>query len=395
MNQINNLPPDIKKDIETISSISAITQILDVVCRTTGMGFAAIARVTSDRWVACAVKDDIQFGLRPGDELNLETTICNEIKINRKAVVIDHVAEDEKYSSHHTPLLYGFQSYISVPIYLKDGAFFGTLCSIDPRPANLKNTGMLEMFNLFSDLVSYHISTAQELLVTQQDLQEEKKTAGLREQFIAVLGHDLRNPVNAIANSAQALQSMPLEPMAKKFVGIIRNSTFRMNGLIENILDFARGRLGGGIQLNPTSDAPVESALTHVIAELQVVYPNKKIDTRFHFSEPVNCDTRQIAQLFSNLLGNAITHGDKDSPVLVQAISNSKGFSLSVCNGGKPLTPEALQHIFEPFYRADNQPGKDGLGLGLYIASEIARAHGGRLQVASTETETCFTFLLP
>ena len=172
---MNHLPPDIQKDVETISGISAVTQILDVVCRTTGMGFASVVRVTNERWVACAVKDDIQFGLLPGGELKLETTLCHEVNMNRKPVVIDHVAEDEEYACHHTPAMYGFQNYISVPIYLKNGSFFGTLCSIDPRPANLKNSRALEMFTLFSDLISYHISTAQELQTVQQNLMNEKK----------------------------------------------------------------------------------------------------------------------------------------------------------------------------------------------------------------------------
>ena len=113
-------------DVEAVSSIDAVPSILEVICRTTGMGFAAVARVTSDRWIACAVRDEIQFGLKPGGELKVETTICHEIRQNHQAVVIDHVAEDELYAHHHTPAMYGIQSYISMPIMLKDGSFFGT-----------------------------------------------------------------------------------------------------------------------------------------------------------------------------------------------------------------------------------------------------------------------------
>lgn len=121
-------------DVVAVESIAAVPTILDVVCQTTGMGFAAIARVTDDRWVACAVKDDIAFGLEPGGELSLETTICHEIRQSGTAVVIDHVAEDPAFCGHHTPARYGFQSYISMPIVLPDGTFFGTLCAIDPSP---------------------------------------------------------------------------------------------------------------------------------------------------------------------------------------------------------------------------------------------------------------------
>ena len=125
----------IKKDVERIGRIAVIPTLLEVVAQTTGMGFAAVARVTRDRWIACGVKDDINFGLRPGDELKIETTICNEIRDSGRAVIIDDVSEDEAFCDHHTPKMYGFKSYISMPIFLQDGAFFGTLCAIDPRPA--------------------------------------------------------------------------------------------------------------------------------------------------------------------------------------------------------------------------------------------------------------------
>ena len=129
---------DLDADIAAVSRIEAVPTILDVVCRTTGMGFAAVARVTEDRWIACSVRDEIAFGLQPGGELKVETTICHEVRDSREAVIINNVAEDPFYASHPTPALYGFQSYISMPIIMPDGRFFGTLCAIDPRPARLR-----------------------------------------------------------------------------------------------------------------------------------------------------------------------------------------------------------------------------------------------------------------
>ena len=123
-----------QQDIDDIAQIPIVSRLLDVVCQTTGMGFAAIARVTEDNWITCSVRDDINFGLKPGDELEIKTTICDEIRMHQKSVVIDHVATDPNFSQHHTPLMYGFQSYISMPIIRKNGSFFGTLCAIDPKP---------------------------------------------------------------------------------------------------------------------------------------------------------------------------------------------------------------------------------------------------------------------
>ena len=117
------------------------------------MGFAAVARVTASRWVTCQTVDKISFGLAPGDELDVESTLCHEVRLSNTEIVIDDVANDPVYCTHHTPATYGIQSYISVPIYKKDGTFFGTLCAIDPEPRKLKDLHILEMFRLFASLI--------------------------------------------------------------------------------------------------------------------------------------------------------------------------------------------------------------------------------------------------
>src|SRR6202142_927785 len=118
LSSVSNFDAALTADITAISQIDAVASILEIVCRTTGMGFAAVARVTQERWIACAVRDEIAFGLLPGGELPVKTTICDEIRASGQIVVIENVAEDNLFSGHPTPKLYGFQSYISVPINL-------------------------------------------------------------------------------------------------------------------------------------------------------------------------------------------------------------------------------------------------------------------------------------
>jgi signal transduction histidine kinase len=195
-------------DIAAVQRIAAVPRILEVVCRSTGMGFAAVARVTDDRWVCCAVRDEIAFGLAPGGELEVETTICHEIRQSGEAVVIDTV------------------------------------------------------------------------------------------------------------------------------------------------------------------------------------------EAKFALTEPVNCGSGRIAQLFSNLLGNALTHGSAANPVRVRTQTRDDAFELSLANSGDPIPPAAMERLFQPFYRVAIERSL-GLGLGLYIASEIARAHGGTLGVDSSRDETRFTFRMP
>ena len=385
---------DFRADIDAISAIDAVPTILNVVCRVTGMGFAAVARVTEERWICCAVQDEIQFGLKPGGELKVETTICHEIRQSREAVVIDHVAEDQLYCQHHTPTMYGFQSYISMPIFLKDGRFFGTLCAIDPRPHRLKNPETIGMFKLFAELIAFHLDASERLAWSEASLLGERKTSELREQFIAVLGHDLRNPLASIDAGTRLLQKTPLNEKALTILQMMQASVVRMSGLINNVMDFARGRLGGGLNLDRRYEA-LGPVLDQVVAEFRMSQPDRAIETEFSLAEPVNCDRSRIAQLASNLIGNALLYGKAGAPVRVQAAIRDGAFTLSVSNSGEPISPVALNRLFLPFSRGDVLPNQQGLGLGLYIASEIARAHGGAIEVTSTAAETRFTFRMP
>ena len=128
----------------------AIRAVLNDVCRITGMGFAAVARVTDERWIACQILDRIEFGLNPGDELDIKTTICNEIRQSGQCVVIDHVDSDIVWQTHHTPMFYGFKSYVSFPVVLADGTFYGTLCAIDPERRTVSGAAVIDAMEKLS-----------------------------------------------------------------------------------------------------------------------------------------------------------------------------------------------------------------------------------------------------
>jgi sigma-B regulation protein RsbU (phosphoserine phosphatase) len=159
-------------------------------------------------------------------------------------------------------------------------------------------------------------------------------------------------------------------------------------------MDFARGRLGNGIALNRSLQS-LEPVLSQVIAELRASSPERPIETAFDLTRPIDCDGGRVAQLFSNLLGNAFAHGTAAQPIRVHAATQDGEFELSVANSGEPIPAEAMDRLFQPFYRVSGQDSQQGLGLGLYIASEIARAHGGTIDVTSSPQETRFTFRMP
>ncbi|RFZ90076.1 GAF domain-containing protein [Mucilaginibacter conchicola] len=385
---------DFSADVAAVQRIPVIDELLSIICRTTGMGFAAVARVTEDRWIACATHDEVNFGLEPGGELKVDTTICHEIRQHRDAVAFDSVLNDPRYADHHTPKIYGLKSYISVPLFLKNGHFFGTLCAIDPQSHRVNNPETLGMFRFYAELIAFHLDAIDRLERSEARLAEERQIAELREQFIAILGHDLRNPVGAINNVAQLMLRMPLDDRMRRLAHILRDSSFRMRELIENVLDFARGKLGEGIILD-RQDVSLDEPIRLIISELELSWPERKVELELQNDLMVTVDVKRIMQLFSNLLSNALTHGAKDQPVVVSAKVDDKQFSLSVCNAGQPIPEVLLKNLFQPFSRGKIKPGQQGLGLGLFIAAEIAKAHSGELAVSSNDEATCFTLTIP
>ena len=154
-----------------------------------------------------------------------------------------------------------------------------------------------------------------------------------------------------------------------------------MAGLIENVLDFARGRLGGGFVTTRDNEMPLTPVLLQVIDELRSVHPEREVAVDIDLQEPVTCDRQRIGQLLSNLLGNAFVYGTENTPIHVRARAEDGELELSVYNAGEDIEPSALERLFQPFFRGKVRGSREGLGLGLYICSEIAKAHGGTLDV--------------
>jgi sigma-B regulation protein RsbU (phosphoserine phosphatase) len=230
---------------------------------------------------------------------------------------------------------------------------------------------------------------------TQESLRKEREVAQLREQFIAVLGHDLRNPLAALLGGMTMLLRQPQNERSTTVLAMMQKSTARMATLIDNVMDFARSRLGGGIALDRSSDESVEITLKQVVDEFRFIAPERAFETNFAITEPVSFDKARIAQLVSNLLGNALTHGAAETPISVRATTEAGMLEISVANAGEPISEKAMERLFQPFFRGEVRHSQQGLGLGLHIASEIAMAHDGVLTVKSSTQETRFVFRMP
>ena len=382
----------IAEDIASIQAISSVPTILEVVAAITGLRFVCIARVTEDAWTTCAVLDRLGFGLNVGDGLDVATTLCERVRDTRKPVVIDHVSTDEVFRDHHTPRIYGFQSYISVPVLRPDSSYFGTLCALDPLPANLSGKGTVDTLMLFAELISKNLETQRQLTESENALLDERGTAELREQFIAVLGHDVRTPLASILLGTEIMQSEALSPRGADVLMRMRRSAMRISGLVSDVMDFTRGRMGRGIALELANETALPQLFEQVVSELRGEFPERAIELDMKLPRSVYCDGKRLQQMLSNLVKNALVHGDPLQPIVVRAALEDQHFTLCVINGGPQIPQATLAQLFKPFWRAQDRRPNEGLGLGLFIAAQIAQSHGGSLDVESGAQQTCFTF---
>lgn len=383
-------------DVEAVNRISAVPTILELMVSLTGMRFATVARVTDETWTACAVIDNAGLGVEPGTELPLHTTLCHEVRRSGSAIAFGHASEDAVYREHPTPKLYGFESYISLPIVRADGSFFGTLCSLDPSPKVVNDPALIRTLTLFAQLIATNLDADVAIQRKTRELETARADTAMRDQFVAVLGHDLRNPLNSIGISAEVLETRVTEPKARAMVAVIRRSCTRMAGLIDDVLDFARGTLGSGIPVTLEDSDLLATLLRQVVSEIQLGNPDRAITSELDLPGIVRCDAPRIAQLAGNLLANAMAHGEPATGVSLTAKAADGVFTLSVHNQGPEIPADLLPRIFEPFVRAASNRTRSGLGLGLYIAAAIAHGHHGVIAVVSNaQRGTTFTFTMP
>lgn len=226
-------------------------------------------------------------------------------------------------------------------------------------------------------------------------LRSREQEAALREQFVAVLGHDLRNPLSAIRSAANIMKREEQSDRTKEMLTAINGSVDRMAALIADVMDFARSKLGSGLEITVSDDVNLVDIVDQVVGEIALSNPAREIHRRIDFHGCVRGDETRLSQLISNLLGNAIAHGDPDTPIRVSLSRDGEDVKLCVSNEGPCISADKLETIFEPFYTADPEEHTKGLGLGLFIVSQISKAHGGKMAVISKDRKTSFEFSMP
>ena len=226
------------------------------------------------------------------------------------------------------------------------------------------------------------------------ELNDRTETLRLNELFSALLAHDLRNPLSAILASAHLLQKRGSDRLAQETSARILTSGNRMARLIEDMLDLARARLGGGIVVK-RQPIDFRTLVEKVVREHQAAAPERSIESSYAGDLTGHWDPERIAQVASNLIGNAIKHGNSASPIAVRLDGAPDCVTLLVENGGT-IPQDTLQHLFDPFRGGQREAGRSqGLGLGLYIVSQIVQAHDGKVEVKTGSEGTSFLVRLP
>ncbi len=221
-----------------------------------------------------------------------------------------------------------------------------------------------------------------------QELRERTETLRLNEMFVAVLGHDLRNPLNAVLMSAHVLQRASQEDSVREAATRILSSGNRMTRMIEDLLDLARARLAGGIPLH-LERIDLGTLVPRVVREHHAAFPDGHIDVQHNGDLVGEWDADRLAQVASNLIGNALQYGTSGKSVVVQLDGgHPEVVVLSVANSGS-IPDDVLPFVFDPFRRRTQRTSRnDGLGLGLFIVRQIVEAHHGTVEVQSSDPDT-------
>lgn len=426
------LEENFKQDIINIEKISIVPNLLNVICQTTGMGFAAIARVTEDRWITCSAVDNLQFGLKPGDELQVKTTICDEIRQNPKAVIIDNVSEDPDYHNHHTPIMYNLQSYISVPIIRQDGSFFGTLCAIDPKPNKLKDFKVSEMFNLFAELIAFHLTAVEqaqadktllsekntllkknevekketEKIISEAEKKLIEKNNSLKkmntelEAFNYISSHDLQEPLRKIqlyTDLIQREEENKLSEKAKAAFQKIRSSAFRMQNLINDLLTYSKTKFDE----RKFESKNLNTILNNVIEDFSEETENKNVIFEIEGLGSLNVIEFQFRQLMYNLISNSLKFSNPDKKLVIsitsktgnkqelnndQLLPNQKYKLITISDNGLGFDQAYSDKIFGLFQVLQTK-SLNSTGIGLTIVKRIVENHNGFIKAEGVKNQ--------
>lgn len=371
----------LSSELDELAHNDAVPVMLDVICRTTGLGFAAIARTTADKWIALAVRDKAGFGVGAGSELPADATLCKDLRQLGEIVVIDHVAEDPVYATHPVPRRFGFQSYIAVPIMLRDGRF-GTLCALDRAPAHINTPQTRDMFALFARLIGFYLE--QDLQVSDLESEVASRTEAL---------HAERHSLRALAGELQRVREDERQSLAREVHDELGQSLAFLRIELANVRSALRSGGPGSVEHSLSTLDAMDANLDGVIRGVQRIVSQLRpvVLDLLGFPAAANwlvsefSEHTKIRASFHDLTSRALPEG---VPIVLYRILQESLTNVSRHAGASSVTATLQGEGTHIVLRiADDGRGipassiTEVAGFGLRGMTERLRAVGGDLQI--------------
>lgn len=295
-------------------------------------------------------------------------------------LLINNASADPRFQDHPGLHLYGIESYIAVPLHRQDGSFFGTLCALDPKPANLSEDAF-DLFNLLAQLIAFELEAEENQ--QQREVQHEAFT-----QFVSTASHNLRTPLTALRLSVGAVgTSMAdrLYPREQRLLENARRNIDRLNIHVNDLLTFNQSE-ANALYLE-SSPFDLRTTVTNAIAACYSLISEQGHPLEIDLPDPLEIegDFRRLEQVIVNLLENALHYSPPNRPITISGHATAEHVRLVVSDGGPGIPVEHRELIFERFYRISSATNGSGSGLGLAIARTIVNIHGGKIWVEDSD----------
>ena len=386
------IPNQIHKPYDTSdkSDFNTCQRILEELCSQTKMRYGLIRKKDGLKWGNWCVYD-YQSQQIVNKNSDTYVKIYQEIRTGFSPIYINDSTQCTVDQWTDVLQEFGLKSYISYPIVNKKDAIVGHMSFMNAEPVHFDRTKLETLLPVCSDLIAIDFKTIFGLNKARRELKQELSYTKNRELILTSLAHDLNNPVSIVKVISQYLMGSVKDDNQKRLIKKIEEASLRMKGMIDDILDFSSIRL----ENKPTiinECFRIDTLIRQILSEYEFLH-NKTLMANIDLPTEIRCDQHKMGRAFANLIGNAIKHGNPDKNIEINAFIEEGQFIFSVTNDLIfPQQVSDLSNLFEPFMRGDNSKG---LGLGLFIASEIAKLHKGTIIVHSDNTKITFKLVIP
>lgn len=377
------------KKYTDIGEINSSQRILETMCSHIQMRYGLIRIKKGNKWDNCCVYDYQSQQIIVQDS-DIYVKIYQEIRKGLEPIYIDNIDRCAKQQWGELLQEFGLKSYISYPILNKNKTIVGHLSFMNDEPVEFDRPKLETLFPFCSDLIAIDFSDKNETQYLKNILEQERIYSKNRDLILFSLAHDLNNPISIIKLLSQYLEQNLENGTQKILAKKIENTSSRMKGVIDDILDFSNTRFGREIE-SLTELVSMEQLIQQILSEFEVIH-DRTVLTTLRLPLNVHSDKNKMGRAFVNLISNAIKHGAPHKEIEISAFIEKDNFIFSVTNhlstSHLPNTPD----LFKPFVRGS---GSKGLGLGLYVTKEIAKFHKGDVEIVREDTKITFKLWIP